>query len=1204
MRRLSLLFLALALALFAQHLLADADNFTTYLLRDSLILSALAAVIFAFNLPVWPPLPGSASSPQPLASHILVGTGLICALVGGLGGLLVGIGALSSLLRILWMLGIALFGVGAWRIQRTQTYNPPVYRWGVDAAGKYVRLALGDEPDAVPTAAPLRLASPLWLIFVVGLAAFLRLWQLTSLPPDCIATECSRALALIEGNNSAAAAFDLFAGLTNTFYALTQQGLLSLRLTSALLGIASVPAFYLAARQITHAGGALLASVLLAANAWHLWASRSAEPGIVLPLFLSLILWAVLSVLNRPRRLLPLIALLIALPLLITTLRTGEWWQPNIEQPSVTGFMTVLAHLLGRGAGNGMALFADQPLLDGLTAALTIVGLGAFVRLWRRPGILLIFATLVLLLLAASRVDFTRASTSLLLLFLPLLLLAAALALDSLLGLLQATWAILIRPTRMAATVLTLLLLLGGYNALGLLGQLDGLTSGADNAADLAMGRLLAEQVRTPLVDTTIFVPATVLESSSTRLLAGSAIETAQVRTLDSALDYIAAGTASGNLLYLIPLADQALLDLLQQIHSPSISERQVDEQSGEPLFTTLQVPAATVAAGEGLLELVFAGNDFGDPAQAIATDTAGPLQFDWQIQSSLDTPFSVQWQGTLLVPAAGNYGFAVDMDATDGALFSLRLDNRIVLDTSLSQATRQETLAKGFYRIDLSFRSGSAPTARPPAPLTVRWQRPGGEMEVIPRTALHKPALPNVGLLGTYFAGTQWQGPALDMRKDLLIGLATELPMPYSVIWQGKLAASRAGEYRIAALGAGLHQVTIDNTKLLDNSFPAPEGVDPNYSESIIYLAQGWHTIEVRHVPDANQPGLRLLWQPPGSNPLALSNAYLTPTLADLALGDLPLPAPLPLLDERLGNDVFALTQTVEQWQPQARILPTNLRLLPFENLWQTGNGCGSGADQLNQPHGIALDGLRELIYVADTANRRVQVYGPTGARQAPLQSDLFQEPFDLAVTTDGALLVLDATAQLILRRAPGAETFQPVPIETSFYRPRGLTVDPMGTMAVADTGGGRVVMLAATGQVLAEFGGPDTPLSRGQAVDVLAVSGGLWAVTAEDGRLWRLDNGGSLTVLPRVDTLNGPHLAGLPDGSFFLSDPARRTILYYAPTGEPRGQFAISNAFVGPTGLAVAQIDEFVYLTVADSLACTLSSWRMPLAELTAGR
>jgi hypothetical protein len=157
-------------------------------------------------------------------------------------------------------------------------------------------------------------------------------------------------------------------------------------------------------------------------------------------------------------------------------------------------------------------------------------------------------------------------------------------------------------------------------------------------------------------------------------------------------------------------------------------------------------------------------------------------------------------------------------------------------------------------------------------------------------------------------------------------------------------------------------------------------------------------------------------------------------------------------------------------------------------------------------------------------------------------------------------------------------------------------LTVDAGGNIAVADTGGARVALLTQGGDLLFEFGGPGSALGNGQAVDVLAVPGGLWAVTAEDGRLWQLATGGSLTALPRVDTLNGPHLAGRPDGSFFLSDPAQQTVRYHAATGEPLGQFAISNLFVTPTGVAAAQIDDFLYLAVADSSACTLSLWRLP--------
>jgi streptogramin lyase len=215
-------------------------------------------------------------------------------------------------------------------------------------------------------------------------------------------------------------------------------------------------------------------------------------------------------------------------------------------------------------------------------------------------------------------------------------------------------------------------------------------------------------------------------------------------------------------------------------------------------------------------------------------------------------------------------------------------------------------------------------------------------------------------------------------------------------------------------------------------------------------------------------------------------------------------------------------------------------------------------------------------------------------------VQSDLFQEPFDIEMARDGSPLVLDAAAQQIFHVDPATGNVQALPMQTGFYHPRGFTVDAVGNLAVADTGGGRVVILSTTGQVLAEFGKQGSLLAQGQPIDVLAVNGALWAVTAEDGRLWQLDTLGSMTALPHVDTLNGPHLAGLPNGAFFLSDPARKTILYHAPTGQPLGQFAYPNTFATPTGVAATQIGNDVYLAVSDSTACTLSFWRMQSTAL----
>jgi hypothetical protein len=202
-----------------------------------------------------------------------------------------------------------------------------------------------------------------------------------------------------------------------------------------------------------------------------------------------------------------------------------------------------------------------------------------------------------------------------------------------------------------------------------------------------------------------------------------------------------------------------------------------------------------------------------------------------------------------------------------------------------------------------------------------------------------------------------------------------------------------------------------------------------------------------------------------------------------------------------------------------------------------------------------------------------------------------------DVAVDPQGTLLVLDAMAQNIFRidRVTGESAL--LALDTSFYRPRGLAVDRIGNIAVADTGGARVVLLDATGSLLAQFGGPETGLGQGQPVDVLALGEQLWAIAADHGRLWRLDVMGSVAVSERTNTVTGPQLAGLPDDSgFFLSDPVRRTVLYFAPSGQLLGQLGYADTLINPVGVATTfSEDGSVNLVVGDSAACTIALWRI---------
>ena len=92
-----------------------------------------------------------------------------------------------------------------------------------------------------------------YLTFITLLALLLRTWQLTSLPPDCLASECDQAL-ILGSSLGRISATTLFPWLAQHLLPWTgseaANGLLALRLTSALLGTLTIIACYLAAQQL------------------------------------------------------------------------------------------------------------------------------------------------------------------------------------------------------------------------------------------------------------------------------------------------------------------------------------------------------------------------------------------------------------------------------------------------------------------------------------------------------------------------------------------------------------------------------------------------------------------------------------------------------------------------------------------------------------------------------------------------------------------------------------------------------------------------------------------------------------------------------------------------------------------------------------------------------------------------------------------
>lgn len=1220
MRKLFWLLAALLLAFYAQSIWQGATVDTPFVVRDGLLVAVVAAIGFAVGgaglvNPPRQPLGQRLTAPGAL----LIYTGAACTLVGGLVTTLLptGIGEQSG--TILWWLGLLLLigGIGWRRAWQTQP-----------AAGG----ALVWEQSTIPL---------LPLLFVTLIGVGVRLLMMSQLPAFCLGAECEHALALAADAPWPALSTPAL-WLARLFLPLSGEPLLALRLVVALLAMLTIPLFYVTVLALAGRAAALLGALLLALSPWHSATDGSSGPwvtglllitlalalwftgyrrqegrwalaaGLVLGLLVQaglltgLLGWALLfwllwlcliatSVGSQRQLLAPAFLcmggfLVLALPSLVTTWRTATLIS-GLDSAGLA-FPALILTLFQQGlvATTG---WATPPGLTALLGALTIGGLGLLVRnlrqwlaAWLLGGIIIFGVVLI----------YTAEPIALALLMLPLLL-TATLAAHQFFISFQQSWQRLFAPARLLAGAALILLLLT-TPALGrLLTASTQARSATAATLELAMARYLTTQ-RTAMPNLTVFVPASILTSPSLPLL----LDDATVRTLrplGDAFNALYSATVLQDNLYLAPVADSALLDLLQSLFPGAIAEPQLDPESGQPLFIALLVTAGMQREGLGMTGFLWAGDGLETAPPLLALAQLSTLSPVWPADLPLDQPFTARWQGLLRIPVAGAYQFTVEGE--DPAYFlTVQVDEQLILDTSLALTSYSLTLAKGFYPIELTVRHPNNLTAQPPSPMTIRWLRPDGIEEVIGGEYLFRTNFADGGLVGTYYRGREWQGDPLDVRKEPIIGLGAAYPEPYSVRWQGKIGAARTGEYLFALLAAptSIAQLTVDGVQLVDTSLPPPEpeAEASGYAEGVLYLTQGWHDLEIRFAPDLAAPGLQLFWQPPGNGPTALTAAYLAPIPNVIAV-DRPLPALLATVNGEVGGP-FALSQGVEYWQTQTQFPPTALGTLGMETQWRVGT-CGGGQEQLNQPHGVAISLAQQLIYVADTGNRRVVVYGFDGLSQQRYQSDEWQEPFDIGLIDQGFPVLLDATTQLLYDLNPATGAVTPRPQAASFYRPRGLGIDDVGNLTVADTGGARVIFLAPNGEALGQVGGPDTALGRGQPVDVVAANGQRWAITAEDGRLWQVDGGGSIMVIQPTDTFNGPHLASAPGGALFVSDPARRVVLYLAATGQPLAFFAPPD-LLQPTGVATAVIDDLLYLALVDSERCEVGLWRTPLTML----
>ncbi len=1232
MRSLFGLLLAFLLAILAQRWLGQGQ------INAGLILYILAGGVFAWYAAgprTWPSLP-------PARRWDRLGWGTALA-----GGVLVLIAMVGGFMREqyggwafwLWVSGMILFVAGVY-------WDEP----SPDPAAE-AQAARSWYDAVMPRARVLVL-----LLLILAVAAWARFYALDTYPHGLQSDEANNGLDALkwlvgasytpyaETNEGQATLFTYLIALYIHWFG---QSVTTMRMVSATVGVLTVLVFYGLARELFDQRIALLSTALLAADRWHLTFSRIVYELILVPLVLSLQIWLLIRALKTGRRrwwalsgmtlalglntytayrVIPFFmlayfiywlithrermrrdlegmglflagALVAVAPLAAYVVHHWSVFLTRMNRISVlrdveavgsyapiwSNLRKVLLMFNYQGDLAALNNLPGAPMLHAAVGVMFVLGLLWAVRwFWRElPALYVLWfgsVTSLAVFSVAHEAPNARRPIGLI----PLIYLLVGVVLTALwLAWQRAFGAKRTRPLFALLTTGVLVVMGMNLHTYFRVQAVDPVVWSAYSPSESAIGEFLAQQSE----DLTIYMDSQYDGHAAIRFIGGER----RIIPLNPSAHIPLRHPPQGDVLFILEPKEEQMAALLQQLYPTGRMEMHTDRY-GHPLFLTFNIPASAFAEAQGLLMTLYAGTDLTQPP--VRQDKVAALDWDFSTPETqpLLPPFTAIYQGALLIPAYGDYRLAL---TAEGATATLYLDDREVVRTENGVEEIDLTLPAGFQALRLVYVAQEHPGR-----LQLSWATPDAPetLQPIPPEAFFILPGASNGLLGYYYNNPDWQGTPILVQKDLFIAPNDAVPSPYSVMWVGKVAAPQAGVYLFGTRSDDGSQVFVDDQLVVDNS--GQHGAE--YREGSIQLDQGWHDIRVLYSDMGGSRAMELWWQPPGGAKTLLPSTYLRPiegaTPASIALPGMPsqpttspsqLPAPQP--SGPLGPP--------EEVSPApSASSPDAFHPIHPPVLWTYGT-CGSGDNQLQHPSGVAVD-EQGVVYVADTGNHRVVVLGPDGTRQAIWGEageglGQFTEVFDLAVTPDEDVLVLDAAQQVLSLWSPDGEPVALIGQDLALYHPRGVAVSPQGDIFIADTGGGRIVQADDEGRELQVFPGPQP---GGQPTDVVPVLDDLMvAVDPAAGIIWRLslaDQAIQTVEGPKSNTVESPHLATLPDGRIFVTDPEAGRVLIFDPALAPLAQLGEKGTGEGQFNrtLGVAATPGMVVVTDPDLCRVTV--------------
>jgi len=1205
----------LALALGAVALGAIAQGrFVARELGDALILYVVAVIVFIYACRSWEKVEAAETSGD--GHDVEVGTEPLTESLVSPWRLRGGV-ALFLLAMLCSFLSLRSFG------QRSGSPGA----WGLYLASLVLFVAAfyaWEGNRATPLVPPGR-KELILLAIICAMGAFLRFYQLQSIPFGLFFDEATNGLDAVrviqqqvypvyfEANYGRGALFIYLLALS---FKLLGVSVLAMRLVTAALGVLTILAFYFLFRQLFGLGLGLVGAYLIATSRWHINFSRVVFDAVLLPLLAALSFYFLFKGLRSRQRTdflwsglalglglhtyasFRLIPFVIALFLLYKVLAergfvrrsglgvaifvlasfmvfaplgqyalnnwkafTSRTKEASIltkrDQPDLTKALwdNTRAHLLMfnyQGDRNGRHNLPGEPMLDFATAVLFALGLGYSLYRWREPRCFFFLTCFVVLLLGGIlSVDFEAPQALRAIGTLPAACFFACLTLERL-------WVGCRRSfgSRSELPALAIIVPLLAYS-----GWANFHTYFYRQARDFAVWNafstpetLTARTMKALGHEYDFYVSAFFYQHPALRFIAPDV--TAYKRwDVSGSLPF----RESGEKPLFILLDSQKRSDFLEaQRYYPNADFEEVRPPfGGPPVLYTIRLTGDDLRSIQGLMAYYYRNEEWeGEAAlehqeKPALSRVEGSLDLNWPDEAPWVGPFSVEWRGVLYTPYYGSYLLKLEAPAEA----QLYLDENLLLEGRGGKA-QEVTLAQGNHALRIRA-VGAA------GRLKLQWRPPGGEEALVPSWALYRPPVTNNGLLGCYYQNLDWAGPPALARIDPSLAMyfhITPLPRPYTVEWQGVISVPFAGVYTF-----GLE--SIDDSHLYIDGRLVVEATVPNdYREGSVELTAGFHDIRLRYTDRSSHSHINLYWTPPGQGRQIVPSQNLYPPQGSYAQV-LP-PSRAPVVPVELGE-----------------------LALDFVSAW---GGQGTGPGEFNELRDIAVD-AKGRLYVADTGNRRVQVFDSKGQFIASWDGgeEEFVEPLALVVDSRGDLYVLDSEPGWIYRfAADGTPLGRFAGPDARFFHPRGLAIDEADRLYVTDTGGCRVVIYNTAGERLSQLGwkggGPGELL---EPTDVaLNGRGALYVVDTSNQRVQHLDPWGGYRAewpIPAASPYNGPHLTLAPDGSLLMTAPEQYQIQRYSPDGTLLGEWGSLGMAAGqfriPVGLAVDQAGN-VY--VADTL------------------